>query len=473
MIAAAACRLDSSSIPPRRFAQAVVDPLLRRVLMGLAMGATVDRARLLADGRAVRRAPQPGDDADVLSARTRARCRRRRLRCRRSSPAASAESSSQRCSCRRGSRRQPSTTSRPLPGPWGTRAALGAEIGITFVLMTVVLHVSNHRALVALHRLCAGVLVCVYITVEAPVSGMSLNPARSLGPALLTREFDSLWIYSAGPLTGMLLAAEAFVRGRGPDACPLRQAPSPHRRPLHLPLSLRSTPVMTPTNHYDVIIIGSGAGGGTLAYRLAPSGKRILILERGGYVPREKDNWSPRAVNVEAKYHTKEVWHTPDRHPLHPHTNYYVGGNTKFYGAALFRLRREDFGELRHDGGLSPAWPIGYDDLEPYYTEAERIYQRARRARRRSHGAGAPARRIPSGDQPRAAHPAAARRSRACGTSPVPCAARGDARRAQSAGQPLHPLRHLRRLPLPRAREVGRGSVLRRAGARAIRTSRC
>jgi choline dehydrogenase-like flavoprotein len=132
---------------------------------------------------------------------------------------------------------------------------------------------------------------------------------------------------------------------------------------------------MTSTNHYDVIIIGSGAGGGTLAFRLAPSGLRILILERGGYVRREKDNWSPRAVNVEAKYHTREVWHTPDRHPLHPHTNYYVGGNTKFYGAALFRLRREDFGELRHEGGLSPAWPIGYDDLEPYYAEAERIYQ--------------------------------------------------------------------------------------------------
>jgi choline dehydrogenase-like flavoprotein len=127
------------------------------------------------------------------------------------------------------------------------------------------------------------------------------------------------------------------------------------------------------TTHYDVIIIGSGAGGGTLAYRLAPSGKRVLILERGRHVPREQDNWSSRAVNLEAKYHTKESWHTADGHPLHPHTNYYVGGNTKFYGAALFRLRRADFGELRHHGGLSPAWPIGYDDLEPYYTEAERI----------------------------------------------------------------------------------------------------
>ena len=126
--------------------------------------------------------------------------------------------------------------------------------------------------------------------------------------------------------------------------------------------------------HYDVIIIGTGAGGGTLAYRLAPSGLRILLLERGDYVRREKDNWSSHAVNVAAKYHTKETWTDGDGTPLHPHTNYYVGGNTKFYGAALFRLRREDFGEVRHFGGLSPAWPITYDELEPYYTEAERLY---------------------------------------------------------------------------------------------------
>ncbi len=125
---------------------------------------------------------------------------------------------------------------------------------------------------------------------------------------------------------------------------------------------------------YDVIIIGTGAGGGTLARRLAPSGKRILILERGDYVPREPDNWSSRAVNVDAKYSTRETWKDRDGRDLHPHTNYNVGGNTRFYGAALFRLRAEDFGELRHHGGLSPAWPIRYEDLEPYYGEAERMY---------------------------------------------------------------------------------------------------
>jgi choline dehydrogenase-like flavoprotein len=128
------------------------------------------------------------------------------------------------------------------------------------------------------------------------------------------------------------------------------------------------------TTHYDVIIIGTGAGGGTLAYRLAPTGKRILLLERGDYVPREPDNWNPRAVNVDGKYQTKESWLDQTGKPLHPHTNYWVGGNTKFYGAALFRLRERDFGELRHHGGISPAWPIGYADLEPYYAEAERIY---------------------------------------------------------------------------------------------------
>jgi len=127
--------------------------------------------------------------------------------------------------------------------------------------------------------------------------------------------------------------------------------------------------------HYDVIIIGSGAGGGTLFHALAPTGKRILLLERGDYVPREKDNWSTKAVNLDGKYNTKEVWRDGNGNDLHPHTNYWVGGNTKFYGAALFRLRREDFGEIKHRGGVSPAWPISYEDMEPYYTRAEDLYQ--------------------------------------------------------------------------------------------------
>src|SRR6059036_3768163 len=131
---------------------------------------------------------------------------------------------------------------------------------------------------------------------------------------------------------------------------------------------------MAAASDYDVIIIGSGAGGGTLAYALAPTGKRILLLERGDYVRREKENWETRAVNVDGRYQTREVWRDKAGKPRRPHTNYYVGGNTKFFGAALFRLRKEDFGEIRHSGGVSPAWPLSYDELEPYYTKAEQMY---------------------------------------------------------------------------------------------------
>lgn len=128
------------------------------------------------------------------------------------------------------------------------------------------------------------------------------------------------------------------------------------------------------TDHYDVVIIGSGAGGGTLAWKLAPSGKRILLLERGGYLPRERDNWDTTAVFLQGKYSTDEEWRDRKGDDFTPEQNYYVGGNTKFYGAALLRLRPEDFGEITHHGGVSPAWPLSYQDLEPWYTEAERLY---------------------------------------------------------------------------------------------------
>jgi aquaporin Z len=105
-----------------------------------------------------------------------------------------------------------------VPGRWGQLAAFGAEAVITFVMMSTVLRVSNHAALSRYTGLCAGGLVALYITLEAPVSGMSLNPARSFAPALLAAELDSLWIYFAAPPLGMLLAAEAYVRMRGPGA---------------------------------------------------------------------------------------------------------------------------------------------------------------------------------------------------------------------------------------------------------------
>jgi choline dehydrogenase-like flavoprotein len=128
------------------------------------------------------------------------------------------------------------------------------------------------------------------------------------------------------------------------------------------------------SNDYDVIIIGTGAGGGTLAYRLAPSGLRVLLLERGDWLQREPDNWDSKAVFLRNKYKAKESWICEDGTEFHPGQNYYVGGQTKFYGSILFRLRERDFGEVQHHGGISPAWPLSYDDFAPYYDEAERLY---------------------------------------------------------------------------------------------------
>ena len=123
-----------------------------------------------------------------------------------------------------------------------------------------------------------------------------------------------------------------------------------------------------------MIIIGTGAGGGTLAHRLAPSGKRILLLERGGYLPRERENWDSEEVFRRERYVTHERWYDENGVAFRPHAQYFVGGNTKVYGGVLFRMRERDFETVQHYGGVSPAWPISYADLEPYYAEAERLY---------------------------------------------------------------------------------------------------
>src|SRR5260370_567561 len=127
--------------------------------------------------------------------------------------------------------------------------------------------------------------------------------------------------------------------------------------------------------HYDVIIVGSGAGGGTLAHTLAPSGKKILLLERGDFLPREMGNWDPSAVFVDGRYLSPDTWYDPAGRPFQPQVHYFVGGATKLYGAALYRLRPADFGEIRFSDGVSPAWPLDYSDLEPFYTKAEWLYQ--------------------------------------------------------------------------------------------------
>ena len=127
---------------------------------------------------------------------------------------------------------------------------------------------------------------------------------------------------------------------------------------------------------YDIIIIGTGAGGGTILHKLKDTGKKILVLERGTFLPQEKQNWDSVEVFQKERYHTRDIWKTgTDNSDVHPGTGYWVGGNTKVYGAALFRLRENDFKKVQHSGGISPEWPLTYNDLEKYYTEAEKLYE--------------------------------------------------------------------------------------------------
>jgi choline dehydrogenase-like flavoprotein len=126
---------------------------------------------------------------------------------------------------------------------------------------------------------------------------------------------------------------------------------------------------------WDVIIVGTGAGGGTLARTLAATGKQILLLERGDFLTRELDNWNAWQVFVDGRYISHDTWYDRDGKPFQPQVHYFVGGATKVYGAALYRLRPQDFGELRYSDGISPAWPVSYDEFEPYYSKAEWLYQ--------------------------------------------------------------------------------------------------
>ena len=129
------------------------------------------------------------------------------------------------------------------------------------------------------------------------------------------------------------------------------------------------------THHHDVLVIGSGPGGAALAQRLAPTGKRVTVMERGGYLPREQANWDPQAVFGDGRYQVDDEWQAADGTRFTPGLHRFVGGNSKVYGSALFRLRERDFEEVAHHAGMSPAWPLPYATFEPYYTEAERLYQ--------------------------------------------------------------------------------------------------
>jgi choline dehydrogenase-like flavoprotein len=130
-----------------------------------------------------------------------------------------------------------------------------------------------------------------------------------------------------------------------------------------------------PERSYDIIVIGAGAGGGTLLSRLAPSGKRILMLERGPFLPRERANWDPGEVIRGARYRSAETWYDGTGRPFRPEQHYFVGGNTKLYAAALLRFRERDFETVHHGGGVSPEWPVKYRDFAPYYDLAEQLYE--------------------------------------------------------------------------------------------------
>ena len=125
----------------------------------------------------------------------------------------------------------------------------------------------------------------------------------------------------------------------------------------------------------DLVIIGSGMGGATLAAALAPSGKRILIVEAGDYLPDTPETRDGGAIHARGHFRPKESWLDGQGAPFSPGNFYYVGGNSKFYGAVLLRYRESDFSPIRHLGGTTPGWPITYAELEPWYQAAETMYQ--------------------------------------------------------------------------------------------------
>jgi glucose 1-dehydrogenase len=192
-------------------------------------------------------------------------------------------------------------------------------------------------------------------TMANPAEMAKLNAAIPLGRMAQPAEIASVVALLAGGGANYITATTVFADG-GPSCRTARGCDS-------MPAD------------YDVIIIGSGAGGGTLARQLAPTGKRILILERGDWMKREALNWDAKAVFVDNRYISPDTWYDAHGRAFQPQVHYFVCGATKMYGAALYRLRREDFGELREYDGISPVWPIGYDDMEPFYSKAEQMYQ--------------------------------------------------------------------------------------------------
>ena len=252
----------------------------------------------------------------------------------------------------------------------------------------------------------------------------------------------------------------ACGRGSPPDGRRLRE-PGAHR-PAGGRTAVTRDSGHARTERFDVVIIGTGAGGGTMLHALAGSGARILAIERGDFVPQEAANWDPAAVWKELRYRATEEWLDQHGQPFRPYTHYGVGGNSKFWGSVLYRLRREDFGALQHADGVSPAWPIDYQTLEPYYDAAERLYH--------VHGhAGDDPTEGPRAPYPYPAIPHAPRIAaiveelrRARPAPVVPAAGPGPAGR----GGRVPAVQHLQLVSVPGAREERRRRPVRAAGAR-------
>ena len=193
-------------------------------------------------------------------------------------------------------------------------------------------------------------------------------------------------------------------------------------------------------DHYDVIVIGTGAGGGTLAHTLAGSGKRILLLERGNFLPRETQNWDPESVFVDGKYISPDTWYDADGTPFQPQVHYFVGGATKLYGAALYRLRPQDFGEIKHVDGISPGLAAGLRRLRALVHEG-RVAVPGAWQPRRGPDRGPLVEAVPlAGRLPRATHSRDRRRPGGGRLPPVPGAVRDPARRGGPPAQHVHPV---------------------------------
>ncbi|GHC45755.1 GMC oxidoreductase [Roseibacillus persicicus] len=125
----------------------------------------------------------------------------------------------------------------------------------------------------------------------------------------------------------------------------------------------------------EFLVIGSGPGGTSAALKLVAAGRQVLMIEQGDFLPKEKENRDSREVYGETRYRTQERWRDQEGETFQPWMHFHVGGNAKLYGSAHFRFRKADFEELEYPDGLSPAWPLAYEDYASYYDEAEKLYR--------------------------------------------------------------------------------------------------